>query len=209
MFPEDKLGQVDVVKTTLVKEHEKKQTKLTVSHPGRNPLPGNLRREVIELMPQGDVTNLKPVGREITEVLEYQLAELFVKQYVRPEYIKLAADGLNATRVIAPLPALPLGKAMAGSSLLTHLLVSKFIDHQPIYRQLVIFKRQQVNINHSTVSGWIKEAVALLSPVYNLRCKEILQSHYLNVDETTIKVLDKDKKGTTHQGYYWVYYDTG
>lgn len=208
LFPEDKLGQVDVVKTTLVKEHEKKQTKLTVNHPGRNPLPESLRREVIELMPPEDVTNLKPVGKEITEMLEYQSGELFVKQYVRPEYIKPTADGLNATRVIAPLPALPLEKAMAGSSLLTHLLVSKFIDHLPIYRQLEIFKRQQVNINHSTVSGWIKEAVALLSPVYNLHCKEILQSHYLNVDETTIKVLDKDKKGTTYQGYYWVYYDT-
>jgi hypothetical protein len=73
---------------------------------------------------------------------------------------------------------------------------------------LEIFKRQQVNIAHGTVSGWIKDAVALLSPVYDIHCREVLQSNYLNVDETTIKVLDKNKKGTTHQGYYWVYYDT-
>jgi len=103
---------------------------------------------------------------------------------------------------------MPLGKSIAGPSLLTQLLVSKFVDHQPVYRQLNIFKRQNVSINHSTVSGWIKEAMSLVEPAFNLHCKEVLQSHYLNVDETTIKVFDKDKKQSTHQGYYWVYYDT-
>jgi transposase len=133
---------------------------------------------------------------------------LYVKQYVRPEYIKPSADGLHAKRVIAPLPALPLEKAIAGPSLLTYLLVSKFVDHQPVYRQLEIFKRQQVNMPYSTVSGLIKQAAELIYPVYDLHCKEVLKANYLSVDETTIKVLDKDKKNTTHQGYYWVYYDT-
>lgn len=208
LFPDDKLGEHTLVKTTLIKSFEKKQTTLTVKHPGRNPLPDMLRREVIELLPQEDVTGLKPVGKEITEQLEYQPGELYVKQTIRPEYIKPSADGLNAKRVIAPLPAVPLEKSIAGASLLTHLLVSKFVDHQPVYRQLEIFKRQNVSINHSTVSGWIKDAVALIEPVYNLHCKDVLNTNYLNADETTIKVLDKDKKGTTHQGYYWVYYDT-
>lgn len=208
LFADDKIAEHSLVKTTMIKAFEKKQTRLTVHHPGRNPLPESLRRQVIELMPSEDVSGLKPVGKEVTEVLEYQAGELFVKQFIRPEYIKPAADGLTAKRVIAPLPALPLEKAIAGSSLLTHLLVSKFVDHLPVYRQLEIFKRQNVNINHSTVSGWIKDAVTLVEPVYNLHCKQVLQTGYLNADETTIKVLDKDKKGTTHQGYYWVYYDT-
>jgi transposase len=194
LFPDDKLGEHIVVKEIMVKPFEKKQTKLNVHHPGRKPLPESLRREVIELLPKEDITNLQPVGKEITEVLEYQPGELYVKQFVRPEYIKSSEDGLNAKRVIAPLPALPLQKAIAGPSLLTQLMVSKFVDHQPIYRQLEIFKRQQVNMHYSTVSGWIKEGVALVEPVYNLHCKEVLQSQYLNVDETTIKVLDKDKK---------------
>jgi transposase len=208
LFPGDKLVEHAVVKTTLVKQYEKQQTKLKVHHPGRNPLPDTLRREVITLQPDEDVSNLQPVGQEIKEVLEYQAGELYVKQFVRPEYLKPSEDGLNASRIIAPLPVMPLEKSIAGPSLLTQLLVSKFVDHQPVYRQLEIFKRQNVNINHSTVSGWIKEAVTLIEPVYNLHCKEVLESHYLNVDETTIKVLDKDKKGKTHQGYYWVYYDT-
>lgn len=197
-----------MVRTTLVKAYQKQQTKLNVNHPGRNPLPQSLRREIIELLPDEDVSALTPVGKEITEKLEYQPGELYVKQYVRPEYIKPSADKLSASRVIAALPAVPLEKSIAGASLLTHLLVSKFVDHLPVYRQLEIFKRQSVNINHSTVSGWIKDAVALIEPLYNLHCKEVLNASYLNVDETTIKVLDKDKKQTTHQGYYWVYYDT-
>lgn len=208
LFPNDKLGQWEVIKTTVIKQHEKKQAALKVNHPGRNPLPQTLRREVIELQPTENVSDLKPIGTEITEVLEYQPGELFVKQYVRPEYIKTSADGLNARRIIAALPSLPLEKAIAGPSLLTHLLVSKFIDHQPVYRLLGIFKRQQVSIHYSTASGWMKDACELLYPVYDLHCKEILQTNYLGVDETTIKVLDKDKKNSTHQGYYWVYYDT-
>lgn len=208
MFPDDKLGEHTVVKTTMIKAFEKKQTKLTIKHPGRNPLPDSLRREVVTLQPDEDVSNLKEVGREIKEVLEYQPGELYVKQFVRPEYIKSSADGLTAKRVIAPLPCVPLEKSIAGSSLLTHLLVSKFVDHQPVYRQLEIFKRQNVTINYSTVSGWIKDAVALVDPIYNLHCKEVLNTGYLNADETTIKVLDKDKKGATHKGFYWVYYNT-
>ncbi|MBN8786644.1 MAG: transposase [Terrimonas sp.] len=153
MFPEDKLGEQAVVKTTLVKQYEKQQTKLSVKHPGRHPLPDSLRREVITLQPDEDVSNLNVLREEIKEVLEYQPGELFVKQFVRPKYIKPSADGLTAKRVIAPLPAMPLEKSIAGASLLTHLLVSKFVDHQPVYRQLEIFKRQNVTINHSTVSG--------------------------------------------------------
>src|SRR5690606_2885296 len=113
-----------------------------------------------------------------------QPGELFVKQYVRPEYIETTEDGLNARRVIASLPAMPLEKSIAGPSLLTHLLVSKWVDHQPVYRQLEIFKRQNVTINHSTVSGWLKDAMELIEPVYNLHCKEVLNTDYLGVDET-------------------------
>lgn len=208
LFSDDKLGQVEVIKTSLVKQYEKQKTKLTVKHPGRNPLPDTLRREVIELMPEEDVKDLQPVGKEVTEVLEYQPGELFVKRYERPEYIRPTEDGLNAERVIAPLPVFPLPKAIAGPTLLTHLMVSKYVDHQPLFRQLEIFKRQQVDIRYSTVSGWIKESMVLVNSVFDLHCKEVLQTNYLNADETTIKVLDKDKKGTTHHGFYWVYYNT-
>jgi len=208
LFPEERLGKVGIVKTTSVKGYEKQHTKLTVQHKGRNPLPDSLRREVTELQPEEDVTGLTPVGKEITERLEYRTGELFVKQFVRPEYIKPTEDGLNARRVIAPLPGCPLEKSIAGASLLPHLLIGKYVDHLPVYRQLEIFKRQSVDINHTTVSGWISQTMELIQSVYDIHCKEVLKSNYLCVDETTIKVQDKDKKGATHKGFYWVYYDT-
>ena len=102
LFPNDKLGHAHIVKTTLVQQYEKK---LNVNHPGRNPLPDALRREVIELLPQEDVTGLKVIGKEIKEVLEYlpgvPIAIGIVKQFVRSEYIKPSAGGLHASRVIA------------------------------------------------------------------------------------------------------------
>lgn len=197
LFPDDRIGQLDLVKATLVKQYQKHQTKLNLNHPGRSPLPETLRREVTELLPTEDVSGLNPVGKEVTEMLEYQPGELFVKQIIRPEYLKPTEDGLNARRLIAPLPALPLPKAIAGSSLLTHLLVSKYVDHLPVYRQLEMFKRQKVEMHYSTVSGWIKESMELVKPVYDLNCRQVLNSDYLNADETTIKVLDKIKK-TNH-----------
>ena len=141
--------------------------------------------------------------------MEYQPGELFVKQYVRPEYIEITEDRLNARRVIAALPAMPLEKSITEPITAHASLVNKWVDHQPVYRQLEIFKRQDVTINHSTVSGWIKDAMELIEPVYNLHCKEVLNTDYLGVDETTIKVLDKDKRALLTKGYYWVYYDTG
>ena len=210
LFDVAAIATVEVEKTVLIKEHEKKTVKLKVNenHPGRQALPENLRREVITLSPAEDVAGLKPVRVEVTEQLEYLPGELFVKRYERPEYIKPSSDGLNAQRVIAEPPQAPLPKSIASGSLLTQLLVSKYVDHLPLYRQLDMFKRQQVNINHSTVSGWIKGAMALIEPVYNLHAKTVLATNYLCVDETTIKVQDKEKKGTTHRGFYWVYYDT-
>ena len=208
LFPEEKLAERRLVKTQLVKQHEKNQTKLNITHPGRNPLPDNLRREVIRLEPIEDVSGLQPVGTEVSEILEYHPGELYVKRFERTEYIRPSEDGLNAKRLIAPLPAMPLPRAIAGASLLTHLLVSKFVDHIPLHRQLGIFKRQNVSISYSTVAGWIKEGMGVVKRVYDVHCRQVLQTNYLNVDETTIKVLDKDKKQATHRGYYWVYYNT-
>jgi transposase len=208
MFPHDKIGEVIVASIKKVEGYEKKTTAVRVNHPGRKPLAGHLRREVIHLEPAEDISGLKPVGQEITEVLEYQPGELFVKKYVRPEYIKPNEDGTQANRVIAALPSMPVDKAIVGPSLLTHLMVSKFVDHLPIYRQLQIFARQKVNIDYSTTSNWIKQGCHLLIPLFEAHRRQVLAASYLSVDETPIKVIDKTKKGTTHQGYYWVYYDT-
>lgn len=151
---------------------------------------------------------MQPVGEQITELLEYKQGELFVKKYVRPEYIKNADDGLSAKRIIAAVPNMPLQKSYVGSSLLAHLMVNKYVDHLPVHRSLQIFQRSKLTLPSNTVSNWLTGGVNLIEPLYKAHEQLVLQAKYLAVDETTIKVLDKNKKGTTHQGYFWVYYDT-
>jgi transposase len=207
LFAKDKLAEVVVDGVKHIPAHTQTKTSIRVNHPGRSPLPDYLRRVETVIAPLEDVSKLNKVGEEITEILEYQTGELFVKKYIRPEYIQPSDDGLSAKRIIAPMPLLPMPKSYVGASLLAYLLVSKFIDHLPVYRILQIFKRQKVIIPDSTVVNWIEAGYKLLEPLYELYIKLLLATHYLHVDETKLKVLDKNKKGTTHQGYYWVYYD--
>jgi transposase len=208
MFADDNLGEVMIESKQQVKGYEKTKTVVRVNHPGRNPLPQHLRRVEITLIPAEDVAGLKPVGEEITEILEYQQGELYVKKYIRPEYIKPTEDGIQAKRVIATLPNMPIAKSYVGASLLAHLMASKYVDHLPIYRQLQMFSRQKITIEDNTVNNWFKQGCNLIVPLFEAHEREVLQTKYLAVDETPIKVLDKTKKGTTHQGYFWVYYNT-
>jgi len=208
LFPDEKLAEVSVTTTVATKEVTTTKTNIRVNHNGRNPLPSHIRREEIILEPTQDVTGLTPVGEEITEVLEYKQGELFIKKYIRPEYIKPTEEGTQAKRVIAALPCMPIDKCIAGPSLLAYLTVSKFVDHLPIHRLLQMFLRQKVIIDAATVCGWLKAVGRLIEQLYDALQQEVLNTHSLGIDETPLKVLDKNKKGTTHQGYYWVYYNT-
>jgi transposase len=173
-------------------------------HNGRNPLPDSLRREVVVIEPESLVEGSKRIGEEITEELEYKSAEIFVKKTIRPKYALPSGDGV----IIAPAVERALPKCIASPSLIANLMIEKFVDHLPIYRQVDRFKRLGVELNESTIGGWFKSVHRLLNPLYDALKKEVLQSHYLQVDETTIKVQDKDKKGSTHLGYYWLYHDS-
>ena len=144
------------------------------------------------------------MGEEITEVLEYQPGELFVKKYVRIKYAKPSNTGI----VIGELPIRPLEKAMAGSGLLAQIVIDKYVDHLPLYRQMQRFERAGLKIPYSTITDWVSATCRLILPLYEALKGEVLQSNYLHADETPIKVLDKDKKGATHRGYYWVYQDS-
>ena len=208
LFPSEKLAEVTVTTTVATKEVTTTKTNIRVNHNGRNPLPSHIRREEIILEPTQDVTGLTPVGQEITEVLEYKVGELFIKKYIRPEYIKPTEEGTQAKRVIAALPSMPIDKCIAGPSLLAYLMVSKFVDHLPIHRLLQMFLRQKVVIDAATVCGWLKGVGRLIELLYDALRQEVFNTHSLGIDETPLKVLDKNKKGTTHQGYYWVYYNT-
>lgn len=162
------------------------------------------KEEIIEPdhLPEG----AKKIGEAVTEVLEYEPANIYVRRIVRPKYIISSTDE-RTTITIAQLPALPIPKGNAGAGILAHILVSKFTDHLPFYRQKQMFKRQGVVIAESTLNGWFNATVALLRPLYETLKKQVLSAGYLMADETPLPVLTKDKPGATHKGYHWVYYN--
>ncbi len=176
------------------------------AHPSRV-LPAHLRREVIVLEPGKDVTGLRRLGFEVTEVLEYLPGELFVKQYLRPIYVQ-PTPMTETVFIIASLPGRIMEKCMAGEGLLAQMVVDKYIDHLPINRQLQRFERAGMTIAQSTSNDWMRNVLNSLGGLYELHNKQVLDTHYLHVDETTIKVQDENKKGKTHLGYYWVYHNS-
>lgn len=171
--------------------------------PSRKPWPAHLRREEIRLEPQEDVSALTKMGDEKTEELEYVPAELYVKVYIRAKYAKPNGEGI----VMAELPARPIEKGSVGPSFMAHMIVSKYVDHVPLYRLQQQCRRSKIEIAESTMNGWMKGCGLALLPLHELLRATLQQSSYLMVDETPIPVLDHTKPGKTHLGYYWVYYD--
>ena len=193
----------DAKKITYIRTNATLEQKPIV-HPGRMKLPETLRREEIIIEPTEDTSDCKKMGEEITEVLEYEPGELFVKKYVRVKYAKPQ----NAGVLIGQLPARPIEKAMAGPGLLAQIVIDKYVDHMPLYRQMQRFERTGLKIPYSTLTDWVSATCKLILPLYEALKAEVLKSNYLHADETPIKVLDKDKKAGTHRGYYWVYQDS-
>ncbi len=203
---------VAAVKITAAKkiEYTRVTTEATPNklHPGRNPLPEHLERREQIIEPSEDTSGLKKIGEEVTEELEYDPAKLFVNRIIRPKYAKPGGEGV----IIAPMAERPLPKAIAGPGLLAQVVIDKYADHLPLHRQMERFKRDGVNIAYSTLTDWISGTVSLITPLYEALKSNVLGSHYLHADETPIKVLDKDKKGTSagsvHRGYFWVYHNS-
>ena len=182
-------------------QQEKKQ-------PLRLELPAHLERREEIIEPENLPANAKKIGETVTEILEYEPASAYVRRIVRRKYIVEQTD--EETRiVIAPLPTLPIPKGNAGASMIAHLLVSKFVDHLPFYRQVQMFKRQRLEIAESTINGWFNGGCDLIEPLYQALKSRMLASDYLMADETPIPVQTKDKPGATHKGFHWVYYDPG
>lgn len=167
--------------------------------PVRKPLPEYLERRSEIIEPENIPEGARYIGKETTEILEYIPGILYVREIIRRKYALKNGDGV----IIGSLPGnIPLPKSNAGSSLLAHLLVSKYQDHQPYYRQIEILKRQGVQFAASTVNRWNSAAIDLLRPLYECLKREVLHSDYIQVDESVIPVLDKDKPGAARKGYH-------
>src|SRR6202789_1031345 len=137
-----------------------------VARPVRRPLPAHLRREVQTYLPPQKACpdcggKLKPLGEDVTEILEYVPERVKVIRQVRP---KLACAGCDRI-VPAPAPSRPLERSIAGPGLLAHVLVSKYSDHLPLYRQAEIYAREGVELDRSTLAEWVGGTSRLLAPL--------------------------------------------
>lgn len=173
-----------------------------VIQPARTRLPDHLPRIQVILEPDDKPIGATSIREEKTEELDFQPGHFFVREYLRPVYVN---DGVF---IIADLPSRPLPKAIAGAGLLAQIVIDKYIDHLPLHRQQQRFSRDGLNIPYSTITDWVGSTCTLITPLYEALKKQVLQSPYLHADETPLKVLDKDKKGSTHRGYYWVYHNS-
>ena len=171
--------------------------------PVRVPLPSHLPRVEETIEPEGLEEGAVKIGEEVTEILEYNPARLYVRKIIRPKYAfpKGKTEGI----IIGELPSLPIPKGNAGASLLAHIMVSKYVDHLPFYRQIQIYKRQGLVLTGSTINGWFNATAELLKPLYDVLAHEVLDSDYLQADESPIGVQSSHKKGALHTGYQWVY----
>jgi transposase len=181
------------------------------NHKGRNPLPAELRREIIPVEPPEEEkfchihnTPKRFIGTQDTEKLEFVPASLFVKVYRRPKY---ACDQCQGNISIGELPAMAIDKGIAGEGLLAHIITSKYCDHLPLNRLEGIFKRSGVDINVSTMCDWVGQCSDLLDPLVKRMHQKILESPKINSDDTAIPVKSASRKGSTYNGYLWVYID--
>jgi len=184
-------------KETVVYEREKPIKKAKAK---RLLLPAHLRREEEIIEPEGiDTDNSRKIGEKVTEVLEYTPGKFYVHKTIRPVYKQ------GEQIKVAELPTQVIPHGNAGASILAYLMVSKFMDHLPFYRQVQIFKRDGMKIPESTITGWFRKTSELLSPLYELMVREINTSDYIQADESPIPVLSSQKPGSTHKGYQWVF----
>ena len=177
-------------------------------HPGRGRLPDDLPVEEIVLEPAEDTRGLVQIGEEVSESLDYRPGHLvLIRRRRRPKYARLEVDGSTSV-LIAELPSRPIAKGVAEPGLLAELCVAKYVDHLPFYRQIKRFERDHGWVVHkSTINDWFAATCCLLEPLYQKLLATVVGTDYLQVDESTIKVQDSAKRGSTHLGYQWVYRD--
>ncbi len=179
-----------------------------VETPYRKPLPEHLPREEEVHEPACACPNcggaLRRLGCDVTEVLDYVPASFKVIRHVRPKLSCRVCE----TIVQALMPSLPIERGKPGPGLLAHVLVSKYADHLPLYRQAEIYAREGVDLERSTLADWVGRSAALLDPLVEALRKSVLSSDILHGDDTPVPVLAPGL-GKTRTGRLWTYVRDG
>lgn len=197
-------GEQEKSNVTSIESGRKKR--LSKTRPGLRELPDHLPRRTVLHAPQSGCTceacggGLREIGQDVSEVLDYEPGSFHVVRHVRP---KLACAGCS-TITQASAPSRPIERGMAGAGLLAHVLVSKYADHTPLYRQCQIYAREGVELERSTMTDWVGQAARLLTPVADAIGRHVLRAEKIHGDDTPIRVLGgRGSKART--GRLWVY----
>lgn len=175
---------------------------------GRRPLPADLPRQVTIV----DVAEAEKIcgcgqpktclGEDVTEKLEYTPASFYVAATSRPKY---ACPHCHAGVVQAPAPPQAVERSLAGEGLLAQVVVSKYVDHLPLYRQEQIWARHGIDLSRTTLCDWVAAVATALAPIAARLRQEVLTADYLQTDDTTVTVLRPD--GGSLKGRLWTYLD--
>jgi transposase len=172
--------------------------------PVRRPLPAQLpREEIVHAAPCACPAcggELRAAGEDAAEMLEWVAAHYKVIRHVRPKFACARCERL----VQSPAPSRPIARGLAGPGLLAHVLVSKYVDHLPLYRQSQIFARDGIDLDRSTLADWVGGASALLEPLVGALGRYVFAADKLHADDTPVPVLCPGR-GTTRQGRLWTY----
>jgi len=171
----------------------------------RRCLPDHLPRQTRTHVPEHSACPdcggvLRKLGEDVSEILEYVPACFQVIRHVRP---KLSCQ--RCERIVqAPAPSRPIARGLAGPGLLAHVLISKYADHLPLYRQCGIYKRQGVELERSTLAEWVGGTSALLDPLVEALRRYVMAASKLHADDTRVPVLAPGT-GKTKTGRLWTY----
>src|ERR1017187_2783095 len=175
------------------------------SRPSRKPLPAHLPREVVTHHPDQDCCpdcggQLRNFGEDVAEILEYIPANFKVIHHVRPKFACKKCERV----VEAPAPSRTIERGLAGPGLLAHVLVAKYADHCPLFRQPEIYAREGVDLDRSTLTGGVGAASELLTPLVDVLRRHVLSAGKIHADDTPVPVLAPGN-GKTKTGRLWTY----
>ena len=173
--------------------------------PVRTPLPEHLPRDTVEHQPNGGICDccgeaLHRIGEDVTEVLDYVPASFRVKQHIRPKMACRSCDTIQQ----APAISLPIDKGKPGPGLLANVLVSKYADHLPLYRQSGIYAREGVDINRNTMADWVGRSMELVRPLVDAISRHVMQGPAIHTDDTPVPV-QAPGTGKSRTGRIWTY----
>jgi transposase len=179
------------------------------NHPGRIPIPDHLERiEIVLDLPEEKKVcpqsgqPLKQIGWEISEKLEYRPGKLIVNVYKRPKYSANDLEGPGV--IIASMPDHPIERCKADVGLIAYLIVSKFADHLPLYRQNGIFAREGVDIPRATQTSWVLQTYEALRPLEEALKQAVLEEDILHTDDSIIPLQVKGR-GKVQKARLWTY----